>query len=1071
MKKFQCYVSILAVMVALLLPATMFAAPITLETAKRQAREFISHSGMRKSKGEPRLTLSFTIERPAKLSSTPNSVLYAFNVADGGFVIASGDDVAIPILGYGEAEEGISMEDLPCNMRAWLEMYADEIAWAQQVGYQPSVAAAPAAQRVQIDNMVPTVWNQDSPYNQECKFGGTTCSTGCIATAMAQIMYYWGRVGRNGETFQHGCTALDSYVTATKKYNVPALDAIESFDWASMTATKPTSDGSKKAVAQLVRYCGQAMKMDYTSNASGAYQSNIPYALKDNFGYDCGARYVRRAHMTSTQWSDMIYNELAEGRPVILGGEGNMGGHSFIVTGYQASTGKFYINWGWNDKNNWFALTSLQPDPKSTSVYGSFNNNCDAVIGIQPPTGNTDIQDYEMLNVTGLQLMGPRTLHRQSRAYDSDEKVGILVSANANFIRDYEGDEPGWYYKYYHYACGVYDEAGRLIKVVGENEGSFSDSEECLRFLLNIGEEWAYGTYTIVPICRINTSDEWRPMYHSDTFYVKAEVGGEGITLTPSTAIQVTKFTSTKKSGETKYTNTITFTNTGCEELCGSYYVHKAGDSSPKKVELKTAPGATGTITLAKTSKKLTSSTLIRLYRDDWFEEMVYWTNQTADNNSCVDFEMWFDNYTDNNYLIGDTLKARILLTNKNSTAFQHEVKAILLKNSSETSTLTQQVNIPAFSEQVLEFDFTGLEAGYSYNIKYEFPYFDYGEVETQTNSRSKTYSKGVVVGLPNGTKLYRDAQVSGMSIPSDALYVDVRYSERASMVSSGGNANTLFVFAEGATVPSALEGRNVVIGDHSERITLDDNYPFLSPVDFTADDISYTRTFGTGHHGGDSGGWSTIVLPFSVEQADVAVDDEPTPWFISSDDEGRKFWLYGFSSDDGQVVTFSYVNSMEAYTPYIVAVPDNSWGKKYDLRDKTFTFTGHNAHIKPGTCKAISSNDGKYDMIGRTFATNRSLVYALNDEGNDFMFTEDDVEIAPFRAYFTGYYNNGEDASNAAVQFCFDTRSATPVKSPVVDDAATDDAVYTLQGIRHSSHESLPKGIYIWKGKKRVVK
>ena len=1066
MKRIHLLMSMLAAMVTLLMPAAAVAAPITADAALRQAREFISHSGMRKSKGEPRLTLSFTIDRPVRLSSSPCSMVYAFNVADGGFVIASGDDVAIPILGYGEGAEAITWETMPENMRAWLEMYADEIAWAQRVGYQPS--SVRAASKAQIDNMVPTVWNQKAPYNQNCTFSGTTCLTGCVATAMAQIMYYWGCVGRNGEKFQHGCTALDSYSTATKSYSVGALDAIASFDWSSMTATKPTADAAKTAVATLMRYCGQSVKMDYTKDASGAFSDDIPTALKNCFGYDSGARYVKRAHITSTQWADMIYNELAEGRPVIMGGSGSLGGHEFICTGYQASTDKYYINWGWNDKNGWFALTSLVPDPKNTSTYGTFNNDCDAIIGIQPPTGNTDMEDYDMLSVTGIQLMGPRTLQRESRAYDGEETVGVICAVSPNFVRGYEEDEYGWKYMTYDYACGVFDETGRLMKVVGEENGTFGESEYCISFSLTIGEEWPYGTYTIVPVCRISSDDDWHPMYHSDTFYVKAEVSEAGITLTPSTDIQVTNFTSTKKSSEKKYTNTLTFKNTGCEELCGTYYVY-VGGSLDKKVELKTAPGSTGTISLTKTSKKLTNTTLITLSRDDW-REMTYWTNQPETSNALVHSEMWFDNYTDNNYLIGDTIKARLRLVNNNSKAYQHDVTATLMVSYDETTSMTKNVNIPAYSEEVLEFDFPGVESGNNVYVKYNFPHFYYDEVETEKESGSRIYMKGVVVGRPDATVLYRDNQVSSMTIPSDALYVDARYSARASSLPAGGNSNTLFVFAEGTTVPSALEDRNVVTGNHAEIITLDDSYPFLSPVSFTADDISYTRTFSTGHHGGDSGGWSTIALPFSVEKEGVTVDGEATPWFVSPDDEGRKFWLYGFGSDDGRVVTFSYVNTMEAYTPYIIAVPDNTWGRKYDLRDKTFTFTGHDASIRPGASKAVADKGGKYDLIGRTHTAHRSMVYALNDEGNDFVFTEDNVEIAPYRAYFAGYYNNGGDASHAAVQFCFDSRSATPVTAPLIDQQQDSNAVYTLQGVRLPEHGSLPKGIYIWNGKKIVV-
>lgn len=1056
MKRKQFYLAMLAVVAALNMTVTSVAAPVTADKALCNAREFLSHTGKRNVKGERLLSLVFTIDR--RVDNETRSMLYAFQIEGGGWVVASGDDAARPILAYGDDTVSVSIPD---NMRAWLETYADEIAWGQKVGWQAPEASR--EEKVQINDLVSCQWTQNSPYNIKCKFGSTTYSTGCVATAMAQVMYYWGCLGRNGETFRHGCTALEGYTTVTKKIKISGLEALDSFDWDSMTPTTPNSNTSKDAVAWLMRYCGQSVKMDYNTSGSGALMSLVPDALKNNFGYDSGARLVKRGYMTSTQWTDMIYSELAEGRPVIMGGDGSNGGHTFICTGYQSSTGMFWMNWGWNQYNGWFELSALTPNPNDVNRYGSFNSNVEAIVGIQPPTGNTEVEDYDMLSVTGIKLTSPRVLSRQARAYDSEGKVSLMCAVTPNFVRNYEMDEDGWKTVNYDYACGVYDSEGHLMKVDGEDNLTFSQGIACLSFSFTLGGEWPYGTYTIVPLCRLNSDDEWLPMYHGDTFYVKAEVEEETITLTPSVDIKVNSFTS-KKSGS-KYVNTISYTNEGCEQLCGTYYVFVAG-TLDKKVELTTEPGATGTIRLANTTQ-IKNTKLVTLCRDD-FQRMMYWTNQPATSNALVDYETWVDNYTDEEKLIGDSFKARLRICNNGSVAYQHEVKASLMNYYEEEAAQTQQVNIPPYSEQILEFDFTNLsEYGY-YNVTFAFPHFFWDEIESEVEGDSYSVYNGVAVVSHDRIQLYRDNELSWMDIPDDALYVDARYSGEVSSLPAGGNANTLYVLPEGVSTPTTLQGYNVVIGGQAEHISLDDAYPFLSPIDFTADEVTYTRTFTTGHHGNGDGGWSTVVLPFAVESEGVTVEGEPTPWFASANDEGRKFWLYGFKSDDNQAVTFSYVDAMEAYTPYIIAVPDNTWGRKYDLRNKEFVFTGHDASIKAGKCKAVTDRGGKYDFIGRTFAEDRFMVYSLNDDGSDFEYTIDNIETEPFRAYFAGYYGSSDDGG--AVQFCFDTNSATPVTLPTIEPT-TDEAIYTIEGVRCPAGMVLSKGLYIKNGKKIVVK
>ena len=230
--------------------------------------------------------------------------------------------------------------------------------------------------------MIKSTWDQHAPYNDMCVFDGTRCVTGCVATGMAQIMYYWATTGIDGKKFRCGSTALPAYTTDTQRYSVGALDALTSFDWDSMTDGMPTTTKGKTAVAQLMRYCGQSVKMDYEEDGSGAALEDAAEALKNNFDYNWSMQVVYSYNMSEEEWQDMAYNELNEGKPFFMSGLGT-GGHAFICDGYDPANGKFHFNWGWGgDYDGWFAMTSLRPGGCN------FSSMRWGIKGIQPFSGS-----------------------------------------------------------------------------------------------------------------------------------------------------------------------------------------------------------------------------------------------------------------------------------------------------------------------------------------------------------------------------------------------------------------------------------------------------------------------------------------------------------------------------------------------------------------------------------------------------------------------------------------------------------------------------------------------------------
>ena len=349
--------------------------PVSPEEAMQIARGFIAKKQSMRIKGNRGLELAYTMMPSQKSDGKPSPLLYAFNVSgDGGFIIASGDDATPAILGYG-SKGHFDIDSIPCGMRFWLDMCAEQIPLASKRAKNSpaNVAEASTTSRVSISPLIDVEWGQDSPYNDQCIFDGVRCYTGCVATAMAQIAYYWGK-GKEGRHFQHGCDALDSYLNWSDNVTIPALEAVPSFNWNAMTMTdgQPDTEESKAAVAQLMRYCGQAVEMDYHQYGSGAFDDMIPNAFKVHFGYS-GEFEVLQASYLKNRIHYLIYRELLKGYPVYLGGirgenlddDENMviwDGHAFICDGYDASDDSYHINWGWDgDFNGYFWLDYLDP--------------------------------------------------------------------------------------------------------------------------------------------------------------------------------------------------------------------------------------------------------------------------------------------------------------------------------------------------------------------------------------------------------------------------------------------------------------------------------------------------------------------------------------------------------------------------------------------------------------------------------------------------------------------------------------------------------------------------------------
>lgn len=378
--------------VAMMLPLlSAWAGSITQEQAKAKALGFLQ--AWHQSPGSRRLAPA---QMPAELQSTPTGQagLFVFNIGQqDGFVIVSGDDRTRPILGY--ADSGTFDADrVPAALSEMLAIYARQIEMLGQTEAKPDsvrrTRRRTSGMMADVAPLLTTSWDQGDPYNAYCPtLSDQTALTGCVATAMAQIAYY-----HRYPTTQ--VPSLEAYTSETNKINVSAWGAT-TFDWDNMlpSYSGSYSNAERTAVATLMRYCGQAARMDY-GFSSGAYNGDALYAFKEKLGYNANAAFRSAAGYSANGWEDLIYKEVSENRPVyysaLNGDDGGpqCGGHAFVIDGYRADGNYFHVNWGWGGAcNGYFNLFALDPNaPESPVTSTGWHYQMLALVGLSPEEVN-----------------------------------------------------------------------------------------------------------------------------------------------------------------------------------------------------------------------------------------------------------------------------------------------------------------------------------------------------------------------------------------------------------------------------------------------------------------------------------------------------------------------------------------------------------------------------------------------------------------------------------------------------------------------------------------------------------
>ena len=335
---------------------TLSAQKVALDSAKEKAFLFFSRSGSvnsavkKTSRKTPQLKLA-----------NDRDEFYVFNdEANGGYVVISGDVRMPEVLGY-SYEGRFDGNSIPCNMQAWLEDYAKQIDFLR-TNPNTRVTKRTNTSRENISPMLTCWFHQGYPYNNKCAIvNGERLLTGCSATALAQVMYYYKWPKQTTDIIPGNLTRSGIDIPITE------------IDWDNVLGSykdEGATDESEEqieAISSLMQLC-----VEITASSADKYK-----ALYKCFGYDDAMELVYRDGFDTDSWEDLIYNELENKRPVLYNGypKDDYTGHAFVIDGYENSY--FHVNWGWGGVDSWVLMNEVEG-------WQGFFYDQNATIGFQP---------------------------------------------------------------------------------------------------------------------------------------------------------------------------------------------------------------------------------------------------------------------------------------------------------------------------------------------------------------------------------------------------------------------------------------------------------------------------------------------------------------------------------------------------------------------------------------------------------------------------------------------------------------------------------------------------------------
>ncbi len=1047
--------TLLTIVSAVLLGSTALAAPVDPQTARAAASRFVALRG--KSLSTPSAPAKAPGQGQAASQTTP---YYIYDVADGGgFVIISGDDRTPTVLGYTD-RGSYATTDMTHGLGALLAVYANQIQAMAQADTQTATAGAAAAPaqaetaitqpaRHYVAPLISTQWNQRAPYNNLCPIynnsngssSGQRGLTGCVATTLAQIMAYYRYPAKTTAAIP-----AYSFTSGGKDIRVEGVAAGTAIDWAHMTDTYTGTSTAEEqqAVARLMLILGTGVQMNYGSQSAANLTLGKPL-LRDCLGYDERIDYVYRRGYSQRQWTDLLYGELAKGRPVAYRADSPSGGHAFVIDGYD-SDDLFHVNWGWGGKSDGFfrigTLYSAEPGAGSTAFGSGYAYEQEALIGIMPTDGVDSGTD-----VTA------RPTARYIKV--SDNKVSITFT---NFSGSTIIQQGG---------IAIAQADGTLRTLGSEMLWLSTNYEKTATFTI---KGLADGTYHLVPVYSRLGANAWKPCGEVDTEYVLAVVQGGQVTLSlgPSDQSAVTVRSWATVGNLVKDVQQllkVTLTNTG-SEYYGTLYC-LASASTVKGTATSKAQVALPTgrdVQVSFTFRPTTAGTYhVWIAKDAAGNQPVGHTTVTITDtdqkqtNLSVGY-VAYDNMV-GNVVYGTARTGTIILNNKGTADYDGRLVVKLYRGVTGSNNMTVadkqlvSVRVAAGEQTRVRFAFANTPVGYRYGLRL----FYEGEQSVVDNNEHVIYSRAQRAGII----FYDETGATTATPPSatvdagSAAAIDMRGVSGISTIEPSTNPNALYILDAGATVPAAIAQLNVVRGGYASTITLQDGHAVALPCDIEVGTIGYTRSMAANTQGALC--WQTLALPFApsaIATATGAVQIDQQRLYVSE---------FGGTGADSQPV-FVAADKILADRPYLIKAEG-------DLKGTALTFKATNVTLKAH--QALRAMTDAYDMVGSTLRQSLSDSYVLNGSGNALTYQAEGAEVEPFRAYMVPRDEAAQRPASIVIE-----AAATGIDTATWSQDEEGVPVYTLTGQlvgitqirnRRPQLQQFGHGTYIIKGIKVV--
>ena len=989
----------------LCLALTTMAEPIGKQSALYSAQSFMLAKGKQ-------VAATQTSSRSKAAGQDAQSYYYVFNAENnGGYVIVSGDDRVEPILGYVD-HGSFDPDNIPENMRSWLQLYADQIKYIVDNDIQPGDPRIRKRNKVQgvkhsVGEMLTTRWNQGRPYNLTCpdyylekdqdetttlpKKSGP--ATGCTATAMAQLMYFY----RYPEKVKKDIPAYSITYTSQKDNSVkktvtvPRIARNTIIDWDNMRDTYSWQDeahanAQDTAVANLMRFCGQAVTMHYgpSSGANFSAEAYINY-----FGYATGAYVGERRDYSIDDWFDIIYNEIEQGYPVLFSGFSSGGGHAFVLDGFDGDN-LFHLNWGWGGgSNGWFLVSILNPGDNSgigaSSSSDGYSMSQRALFNLRLP-GTPKSDAY--LTISDVSIDNDK----ESIKAKFTNRTGVSNTFNTGIV--------------------MLEEDGSLTQVGNKQTISGMGNGASTTKTFQLTGHLTEGTYKLSPASKPSRSDIWQSEYDFKTQYIEAVVDNTGainlqflnpIPTTESISIDTITFPGTRIAGKQQEVK-VTFRNNG-KEYFKTIYMHTSKTaSSPSsdtyadsKSQVAVRAGETVDVSYFFKPKETGTYKLWFCTSSDGSGKVGQGTMEVITEAQAVLANLTVESYTVTNgstgIAYGNCLVGKAGIRNNKNEDFHGPVRLTIWRQPGGNgsawggSSQTYDVNIMAGEIAYVNFDFDNLNEGDKYYLQASYVNQDgslgNGGVWDLGGWMIKT---GIATWKSDGLIVGKEYKAS-ISTASNVCGVYANCSKKITRMTPNANHNTIYAFGADMAIPNGISNHNVVSGKHADQINLTSGSPYYLPATFRADVATFTYNFSETEDGTK---WQAFTMPFEADS--IFLDDVE----VSLDDTLNHFWIYEFANQSmsGKVV-FAPATRLRSGTPYIIAADAKMAGR-------SLVFRAHNVPFyKTGTDKmVVTSSNFKFN--GNTFAPKRKNCYILNEEGTAFDYTDKLTELGAMAPYFT---------------------------------------------------------------------